>query len=136
MEQKRNSADTESVRQLLLDWATATRTGARDAILQGHAPDVLVYDVLPPLLYQGTDAYRASWSSWQPQTQGEDTFEFTGLDVVAGSDVAFASGLIKCGGTLQDGRTFEDLVRATFCLRKRSGEWLVPHQHISRPTGA
>lgn len=136
MEQERNIADTESVRQLLLDWATATRSGARDAILQGHDPDVLIYDVLPPLLYQGADAYRASWSGWQPQTQGDDTFEFTGLDVVAGSDVAFASGLIKCGGTLQDGRTFADLVRATFCLQKRSGEWLVTHQHISRPTGA
>lgn len=135
MKQEQSIADAARVRQLLLDWATATRTGARDAILQGHAPDVLVYDVLPPLLYQGTDAYRASWSSWQPQTQGEDTFEFAGLDVVAGSDVAFASGLIKCGGTLQDGRTFEDLVRATFCLQKRSGEWLVTHQHISRPTG-
>lgn len=136
MEQERNIADTESVRQLLLAWATATRTGAHDAILQGHDPDVLVYDVLPPLLYRGAGAYRASWSAWQPQTQGEDIFEFTELEVVAGSEVAFASGLIKCGGTLLDGRVIADLVRATFCLQKRSGEWLVSHQHISRPAGA
>lgn len=136
MKQEQSIADAEHVRQLLLAWATATRTGAHDAVLQGHAPDVLVYDVLPPLLYRGADAYRASWSSWQPQTQGDDTFEFTELEVVAGSGVAFASGLIKCGGTLQGGRTFEDLVRATFCLQKSSDEWLVTHQHISRPTGA
>jgi len=136
MSQERHFSDTERVRQLLLAWATATRTGARDTILQSHASDVLVYDVLPPMLYQGSDAYRASWSSWQPETQGDDIFEFTELDVVAGSDVAFGSGLIRCGGTLQDGRTFEDLVRATFCLQNRAGAWLVTHQHISKPAGA
>ena len=136
MSQDHGFSDTERVRQLLLAWATATGTGAHDAILQGHAPDALIYDVLPPLLYQGTEAYRAGWGEWQPETQGEATFEFTELKVVAGSDVAFASGLIKCGGTLQDGRTFEDLVRATFCLQKRASEWLVTHQHISKPVGA
>ena len=136
MNRERKLSDIERVTQLLLAWAAATRTGARDAILQGHAPDALIYDVLPPLLYQGTEAYRASWSGWQPQTQGEDTFEFTELKVVAGGDVAFASGLIKCGGTLLGGRTFEDVVRATFCLEKRADAWLVTHQHISKPAGA
>ena len=48
-------------------------------------------------------------------------------------DVAFAHGFIKCGGTLTDGRTFEDLVRATFCLRKASGSWKVAHEHMSKP---
>jgi len=136
MNQEQNNPDTERVRQLLLAWASATRTGARDAILQGHDPDALIYDVLPPLLYHGTEAYRAGWGDWQPETQGEATFEFTEMKVVAGSDVAFASGLIKCGGALQDGRTFEDLVRATFCLQKPASEWLVTHQHISKPAGA
>ncbi|MCD2516894.1 nuclear transport factor 2 family protein [Massilia sp. G4R7] len=135
MNQERMNPDAEQVCQLLLAWANATRTGARDAILQGHDPDALIYDVLPPLLYHGTDAYRAGWGDWQPQTQGDDVFEFTALNVVAGADVAFACGLIKCGGILVDGRTFDDLVRATFCLQKRADAWLVTHQHISKPAG-
>jgi ketosteroid isomerase-like protein len=34
---------------------------------------------------------------------------------------------------LPDGKSFEDLVRATFCLRKDQGLWMVAHQHISKP---
>ncbi len=48
MKQEQSIADAERVRQLLLAWATAIRTGAQHAILQGHDPDILVYDVLPP----------------------------------------------------------------------------------------
>lgn len=135
MTERHSRPDTEQVRRVLLSWADATRAGNQGKILQGHHPDVLIYDVLQPMLYRGTDAYRASWDSWQPQTQGDNTFEFTALDVVAGADVAFASGLIRCGGTLTDGRRFEDLVRATFCLQKLSDEWVVIHQHISKPMG-
>ena len=51
----------------------------------------------------------------------------------AGADVAYATGLILCGGTLPDGQTFEDLVRATFCLQQAGGVWRVTHQHISKP---
>ena len=36
-----------------------------------------------------TEAYRASWDTWQPETQGDNIFEFTDLNVVAGEDVAF-----------------------------------------------
>ena len=89
-----------------------------------------------PLQYDGADAYRASWDSWQPETEGDNVFEFTELNVVAGNDVAFATGLIRCGGTLTDGRSFEDLVRATFFLQKLSDKWAVMHQHISKPVAS
>lgn len=87
------------------------------------------------MLYKGTDAYRASWDDWQPQTEGDNIFELTDLHVTAGAEVGFASALIRCGGTLKDGRKFEDLVRATFCLQKLSNSWMVTHQHISKPVG-
>lgn len=128
-------ANREQVRNLLLSWATATRTDERSRILQSHHPEALIFDVLQPIQYKGTEAYRASWDSWQPETQGDNVFEFADLNVVAGDGVAFASGLIRCGGTLKDGRSFEDLVRATFCLQKLSDKWTVIHQHISKPMG-
>ena len=68
-----------------------------------------------------------------PTHQGEGQFDLQDLSVTAGVDVAFAHCLIKCGGVLPNGRTFADLVRATFCLCKVSGSWKVAHQHISKP---
>ena len=126
-------AHEAQIRALLHRWAEATRTGRQDDVLARHAPDVLIYDVLPPLQYEGADAYRRSWDEWQPETAGPGRFELHDLRVTAGADVAFAHALIHCGGTLPDGRTFEDRVRATFCLRKAPDGWVVAHQHISMP---
>lgn len=128
-------ADEAQIRALLHHWAEATRTGRQDEVLARHAPDVLVYDVLPPLRYEGADAYRRSWDTWQPETAGPGVFALHDLRVTAGADVAFAHALVHCGYTTPDGRAVEDRVRATFCLRKAPDGWVVAHQHISVPRG-
>lgn len=122
----------EEVEQLLRQWAENTRLGKKDLILADHDPEVVIFDVLAPLVYRGADEYRASWDEWQPETEGEMTFHFTELKVSAGADRAFAYGLIQCGGILEDGSPFEDLVRATFCLERQEDEWVIAHQHISK----
>lgn len=129
-------SDEQQIRQLLEDWAAATRTGRRDEVLANHASDVLIFDVLPPLQYEGAAVYRKSWDEWQPETVSEGSFDLNELQVTAGQDVGFAHALIHCGGTAPDGSTFEDDVRATFCLRKIEGRWQVVHQHVSMPAGA
>ena len=126
------TADDE-VRAVLEEWAAATRLSRRDEILKHHSTDLVIFDVLPPMKYEGAEAYRRSWDEWQPDTQGEAVFNLVNLTITAGNDVAFAHSFIRCGGTLPDGRTFHDLVRATFCLRKVDGSWVVEHQHVSKP---
>jgi ketosteroid isomerase-like protein len=121
------------VRLILQQSATATRKGQRNDLLANHLPDVLIYDVLAPMKYEGAAAYRQSWDDWQPDTRGEAQFDLQDLSVSVGGDVAFAHCFIKCGGVLPNGKMFEDLVRATFCLRKASDSWKVAHQHISKP---
>src|ERR1700729_343751 len=101
-----------------------------------HAPDAVIYDVLPPpMKYDGIEAYRRSWGERQPETRGEGRFDLQGLAIASGADVALAHCFIQCGGTLPNGKAFEDLVRATFCLTKTDGKWRIQHQHISKPFG-
>ena len=133
MTDQTTALDEAQIRLLLQQWAMATRKGQKDHVLANHLPDVLIYDVLAPMKYEGADAYRQSWDEWQPETEGEGQFDLEDLSVTAGTDVAFAHGFIKCGGVLPNGKRFEDMVRATFCLRKASGSWKVAHQHISKP---
>ena len=126
------TAESE-VRAVLEEWAAATRENRRDNILKNHSPNLVIFDVLPPMKYESAESYRCSWDQWQPETQGEAVFNLEDLTVTAGNDVAFAHSFIRCGGTLPDGRTFQDLVRATFCLRSVHGSWVVEHQHVSKP---
>ena len=121
------------VRAVLEEWAAATRQGRRDEILKHHSANLVIFDVLPPMKYDNSESYRRSWEEWQPDIKGEAFFNLENLTITAGSDVAFAHSLISCGGTLPDGRTFQDLVRATFCLRKVDDSWVVEHQHVSKP---
>jgi ketosteroid isomerase-like protein len=121
------------VRTVLKEWAEATRQNRRDDILKRHSANLVIFDVLPPMKYESAESYRRSWDQWQPDTQGEVVFALENLTITTGNDVAFAHSFIRCGGTLPDGRTFQDLVRATFCLRKVDGSWVVEHQHVSKP---
>jgi uncharacterized protein (TIGR02246 family) len=133
MTESNTPVDEARIRALLDRWSEATRTGRQDAVLANHLPDVLIYDVLAPMKYEGAAAYRRSWDEWQPETPSDGKFDIEDLDVTAGADVAFAHGFIRCGGTMPNGNTYEDLARATFCLRKIDGDWKIAHQHISKP---
>jgi ketosteroid isomerase-like protein len=121
------------VRDVLQAWAKATQEGRQDDVLQNHAPDLVIFDVLAPMKYESAESYRRSWDTWQPEAQGEAQFELENLSVRAGANLAFAHCFIRCGGTLPGGKIFKDLVRATFCLEKIGGSWKVSHQHISKP---
>ncbi len=131
----RPSPDERAIRTLLDNWTRATGEGRQDDVLVGHAVDVVIYDVLPPLRYTSAGDYRASWDDWQPDTQGAMRFELDELEVRVGGDTAFAFGLLHCGGTLAGGNTFSDTVRATFCLGRTAGQWRIVHQHLSKPFG-
>jgi ketosteroid isomerase-like protein len=135
MSADKSNIEQEQVRQILEEWACATRKDLQDDILKNHEPDAVIFDVLPPMKYDGTEAYRRSWDEWQPDTQGEGRFDLQNLSITTGADVAFAHCFIACGGSLPDGKVFEDVVRATFCLRKTEGTWRIEHQHVSKPFG-
>jgi ketosteroid isomerase-like protein len=126
-------SDEKAVREIIEDWAAATRENRNDDVLNGHDRSALIFDVLAPLQYKGAAAYRKSWADWQPTFEVPSLFELKELRVVVGSDVAFCHCLIRCGGKLPSGEVVEDLVRATFCLQKKSVTWKIAHQHISMP---
>ena len=121
------------IREVLEAWAKATRQNRKDDVLKNHSPNLVIFDVLPPMKYESAEAYRRSWEDWQPESQGEAQFDLEDLSITAGVDVAFAHCFIRCGGTLPSGYTFQDLVRTTFCLKKEAEGWKVVHQHVSKP---
>jgi PhnB protein len=55
------------------------------------------------------------------------------LEITAGDNVAYCTGLNRIGGAKTDGERPSIWVRVTACLRKLDGRWKVAHEHISTP---
>ena len=128
------SAETE-IRALIASWVDAVQSHDLEAVVARHAQDVVMFDVPPPPDgIRGIDEYRDSWGpffDWQRQTDG--VFELVELNVVAGDEVAFAYGLLRCGSAADVAAEPDHRLRVTVGLRLEEGQWLVAHEHHSFP---
>lgn len=122
------------IRERIEAWAKSVRARDIDGIMASHAPDILLFDVRPPVQSRGIDAYRKSWEQFFPWFGDSGIFDISELRVTAGNDVAFCHGLIRCNGTGTSGGKVELVVRLTVCYQKINGQWMVTHEHHSEPS--
>jgi ketosteroid isomerase-like protein len=98
-----------------------------------YAEDVVSFDVEPPLQHVGIAAKLDNWARAFGFFEVL-TYEIRDLTIVAGDEVALAHGFGSLAGTLKNGAATNGMwVRATFCLRKINGEWLIVHDQVSVP---
>ena len=83
------------------------------AVLSEYAPDVVMFNLAPPLQTKGTD--REGIEKWFSGYQGVISYEIRDLN------------------SATDGRNVDMWVRATLCFQKIAGEWLITHEHNSEP---
>jgi ketosteroid isomerase-like protein len=69
-----------------------------------YAPEVVAYDIVPPLQYVGANAYRKDYEQFLAQYEGPIEIEFRDMHIVAGDNVACATGLERISGTLKNGQ--------------------------------
>jgi uncharacterized protein (TIGR02246 family) len=126
--------DETQIRSLIERWAAAVHEGDLAAVLADHSEDIVMFDVPPPSAgVRGIDEYRRTWPpffDWQAQGAA---FEIVSLDVIAGSDVAFAYALLRCGTPEELEQDPGNRLRLTVGLRKENGRWVVAHEHHSFP---
>jgi uncharacterized protein (TIGR02246 family) len=123
----------EEIASLIDAWVAAIRAKDLDGSLSYYAPDVIGFDLVEPLRYVGADALRKRLEDWFASFDGTIDFENHELEIIGGDGVAFAHSLNHVTGTLTDGKSLDMYWRATLCLRKVDGEWLVVHTHTSVP---
>src|SRR5215475_6243146 len=121
-EQKQATNDERELRDLIARWSKAVRDQDLAGIRADHDPDILMFDVPPPFLSRGLDAYMATWDTFFAWQAKPIEFEFHDVAITAGSDVAFATAIGRCGD-LSSGRRAELEFRLTMGFRKRDGRW-------------
>jgi uncharacterized protein (TIGR02246 family) len=126
--------DEQQIRALIERWAIAVDNADMDTVLADHDPDIVMFDVPPPNEgVRGIDAYRESWPPFFEWLASGGVFQIESLDVMAGTDVAFAYALLRCGTPADFARQPGQRLRLTLGLRKADDRWLVVHEHHSYP---
>jgi ketosteroid isomerase-like protein len=112
---------------VIADRAAAIRERDAERFVAHYAPQIVKFDLPPPLVYTGTEARDAdalrAWFASHPG--GPIGYQIRDLTVTAGGDVAFCHSLNQLGGAMW--------FRSTIGLRKISGRWQITHEHNSTP---
>lgn len=127
------SAEDE-IRTLITGWVDAVTRTDIDGVVADHGSDIVMFDVPPPYEgVRGIAAYRDSWPPFFEFIGSGATFELLELNVETGADVAFAYGLLRCGGPKELAENPANRLRLTMGLRKVDGQWQIVHEHHSFP---
>jgi uncharacterized protein (TIGR02246 family) len=127
------SKDELDIQELIQRWAKAVRDEDRAGIRSDHDSEMLMFDVPPPFLSQGLDAYMATWETFFSRAEKPVAFDFHDVKITAGMDVAFATAIGQCVDVDPNGKRDELQFRLTMCFRKIGGRWRILHEHHSLP---
>jgi ketosteroid isomerase-like protein len=135
MSEHANSPEETQIEALLEAWADAVRRHDLPAILAHHEPDMVMFDLPPPLQCKGIEAYQETWGLFFRYHRPGTAFDIQELAVTAGQDVAFAVAIMRCGPDSSSNPADKDgfLFRLTVGLRKVHGHWRITHEHHSIP---
>lgn len=79
------------IQALIERWAKAVREDNLEGIRADHDAEMLMFDVPPPFLSRGLDAYMATWETFFSRAERPVAFDFDDVKITAGKDVAFAT---------------------------------------------
>ena len=126
-------ATQSDLKALFDDQTEAIRARDVDRLMSLYAPDILYFDVVPPLRYSGTAALRRRFQQWFDAYKDSLKVESRDFEISASGDIAVAHWLSRVSGTLKNGHEAGFWVRVTSCCQRSNDRWLVTHEHISLP---
>jgi ketosteroid isomerase-like protein len=128
-----HSTDEADIRRRIDEHVEALRTMDLERLMAFYAPDIVSFDLDPPLRYTGTKAKRKRWTEVFAMYQRPLGYEIRDLTIAVGDVVAFGHSLNRISGTLKNGNQTGFWLRWTPCFRKVDGNWLIAHEQVSVP---
>jgi len=128
-----HSVDEADIRQRIDQLVQAIRVMDLEGVKPIYAPDIVSFDIVPPLQQVGAEAKWKNWVDVFTAYQRPLGYEIRDLTLTLGDDVAFGHSLNRISGTLKNGNRTDSWVRWTGCFRKIDGNWLIVHDQVSVP---
>ncbi|MEV7095872.1 NAD(P)H-dependent oxidoreductase [Amycolatopsis sp. NPDC051045] len=122
-----------AIRSRLDDVIEALRAKDLEALRRVYAPDVVSFDVEPPLQHVGVEAKLTNWAKVFTFFEKVD-YELRDLTIAVSGDLAVGHGFGRVSGTLKNGVVADGMwVRATFVFRNAGDGWVIVHDQASVP---
>lgn len=134
MTSEENTTKNEAaIRELIDGFVKAIRAKDMNGVMSVFAPEVVSFDLGPPLQHGGGEAFMKRWQELFGSYQSPIDYEVRDLRITAGGDVAFSYSLNRISGTTKNGQKTDRWLRWTACYRKTNGKWLIVHEQVSVP---
>jgi uncharacterized protein (TIGR02246 family) len=131
--EENRTKDKAAIRDLIDGFVKAIRAKDINGVMSVFAPEVVSYDLGPPLQHGGGEDFKKRWQELFEAYQGPIDYEIRDLSITAGDDVAFSHSLNRISGVLRNGEQSNRWLRWTACYRKTNGKWLIVHEQVSVP---
>lgn len=131
--EENKKTDEVAIKKVIEGGVEAIRAKNLDGVMSMYAPDLVSFDIVPPLQYVGADTYRKQWAAVFSSFSGPIDYEIADLSITVGDDMAFSHSFNRLSGTLSNGQKIGNWLRWTACFRKVNGKWLIAHMHASAP---
>jgi uncharacterized protein (TIGR02246 family) len=121
------------VKTLLQTWSDAIRQRDIDRLMQVYSPDIVYFDVVPPLRLAGYDAVRRNFVRWFDGWATPIGVEIRDRVIFENGDIAAAHMLWRTSGAQKTGRKIDYWIRASVSLQRSERGWRITHEHVSLP---
>ena len=121
------------IREQIESFVKAFSTKNVDLMMSLFAPEMVSFDIIPPLQYEGSDVYRKVWSETFALFQDPINIDLRNLNIVFDKRVAFSHCFLRLQATMMNGQKKDYWERLTFCFQKIEDKWLIVHEHVSFP---
>jgi ketosteroid isomerase-like protein len=128
-----DTPDEAAIKRILNDGCAKWIAGRPEASIDLHLMDIVVYDVAPPRQknYDQMVKFNVELSKL---TVGTPTCVYEEIHPVILIKVyAYSTSILKAGGKLKDGKSYQFRERSTDIWKKVGGQWRVMHEHNSVP---
>ena len=125
--------DEAQIRQIIADTASAICAKDLDRIMAHYAPDVIIFDAIPPFQTKGADEFRRTWEACLPCFPDSFGIEMRDLSLTVSGDLAIAHWLFHFTGMPKDHPGAQMWMRMTSACQRKQGRWQIVHEHCSVP---
>jgi ketosteroid isomerase-like protein len=130
---KEDAVAEAAIRRRVEDLAKAVGAKDLDGVMSFYAPNIVSFDIGPPLRYVGTDNKRRAWHDVFATYPRALRYEIGELSVTTDGALAFVHSVNHVKGALANGHVTDMWVRWTACFRRIDGVWRIVHDHVSVP---